>query len=112
MRSPFLPVVTFPASLRSDMLTRALRAGTYSLPKQADRSLNGIIEFLIHRIVRGEPSPYAVEPAETDEERYSDDEDLYGLGGSMTQDSATMKALRRCVVVVSLLLSYSASPQC
>ncbi|GAA5872831.1 hypothetical protein JCM8547_005715 [Rhodosporidiobolus lusitaniae] len=66
-----------------------------SLPKHADRSLNGIIDFLLLRIVRGEPSPYTAAQAETDEDRYTDDEDLYDLGGSIGQDSETLKALRR-----------------
>ncbi|GAA5904071.1 hypothetical protein JCM6882_003817 [Rhodosporidiobolus microsporus] len=68
-----------------------------SLPKHADRSLNGIVEFLIHRIVRGEPSPYAApetQMQDTDEDRYTDDDELYGLHGSMTQDTETLRALR------------------
>ncbi|GAA5820502.1 hypothetical protein JCM11251_003020 [Rhodosporidiobolus azoricus] len=68
-----------------------------SLPKQADRSLHGLIDFLIRRVLRNEPSPYAVHESQvqdTDEDRYSDDDELYGLHGSTTQDTATLRALR------------------
>ncbi|GAA5975703.1 hypothetical protein JCM11641_005842 [Rhodosporidiobolus odoratus] len=68
-----------------------------SLPAHADRSLNGIVEFLLHRIVRGEPYPYADNEGhtqDTDEDRYDDDDDLYGLSQSFAQDSEMMKVLR------------------
>ncbi|GAA6000083.1 hypothetical protein JCM10207_006044 [Rhodosporidiobolus poonsookiae] len=65
------------------------------LPSAADRSLNGIIEFLIHRIVRGQPSVWALAPGqETDEENMSYDDELYSLNASMKMDSLVMKALR------------------
>ncbi|CEQ39453.1 SPOSA6832_00978, partial [Sporobolomyces salmonicolor] len=70
------------------------------LPKHADRSLNGIIEYLIHRIVRGEPSPFANQQQsqgnETDEEGFDyDEDDLIGQGPRSGEDSEMMKALRR-----------------
>ncbi|BGP16562.1 hypothetical protein JCM10213_000526 [Rhodosporidiobolus nylandii] len=67
-----------------------------SLPKHADRSLNGLVEFIVHRVVRGEPSPYAQAMQDTDDEtHYTDDEDLSGLGSqALAKDSSTMKALR------------------
>ncbi|GAA6028379.1 hypothetical protein JCM8097_007003 [Rhodosporidiobolus ruineniae] len=66
-----------------------------TLPKQANRSLEGIIEHLVHRLVQGLPSPYTKQGQETDEdEGLVSDDDLYGLHASVGQDSATLKALR------------------
>ncbi|GAA5881505.1 hypothetical protein JCM1840_007127 [Sporobolomyces johnsonii] len=77
----------------------AIMAEVAQLPKHADRSLNGIVEFLIHRIVRGEPSPFANQQQsqgnETDEEGFDyDEDDLIGQGPSSSKDSEMMKALR------------------
>ncbi|GAA5950707.1 hypothetical protein JCM21900_000486 [Sporobolomyces salmonicolor] len=77
----------------------AIMAEIAQLPKHADRSLNGIIEYLIHRIVRGEPSPFANQQQsqgnETDEEGFDyDEDDLIGQGSRSGEDSEMMKALR------------------
>ncbi|GAA5893568.1 uncharacterized protein JCM6883_003563 [Sporobolomyces salmoneus] len=70
------------------------------LPTTSDRSLNGIIEYLLLRIVRGEPSPFAADTTkqsqgnDTDEEFEYDDE-LIGLGPEMHKNSELVKALRR-----------------
>ncbi|GAA5923452.1 hypothetical protein JCM1841_003333 [Sporobolomyces salmonicolor] len=77
----------------------AIMAEIAQLPKHADRSLNGIIEYLIHRIVRGEPSPFANQQQsqgnETDEEGFDyDEDDLIGQGPRSGEDSEMMKALR------------------
>ncbi|BGP40452.1 hypothetical protein JCM10450v2_004434 [Rhodotorula kratochvilovae] len=64
------------------------------LPKLADRSLNGLVEFLIHRIVRGEANPWTANQQETDEDEYAYDDELDGLGASVSKDSELMKTLR------------------
>ncbi|GAA5856066.1 hypothetical protein JCM9279_006494 [Rhodotorula babjevae] len=63
------------------------------LPKQADRSLNGLVEFLVHRIVQGEANPWANQP-ETDEDEYAYEDELENLEASMAKDSELFKALR------------------
>ncbi|GAA5978067.1 hypothetical protein JCM5350_007386 [Sporobolomyces pararoseus] len=65
------------------------------LPSHSDRSLNGIIEYLLHRIVRGEPSPFLkqTQGEDTDEEYY--DDDMIGVGPEIHKHSELVKALRR-----------------
>ncbi|KAI5478234.1 ubiquitin-conjugating enzyme E2 Q [Pseudohyphozyma bogoriensis] len=62
-----------------------------SLPPQADRSLEGVIQYLITRIILAQPSPYPTvsqqsqhTQEETDEEEYEYDDDLFGIGSSST----------------------------
>lgn len=74
----------------------------YSLPPQADRSLEGLIEFLVRRIVRGEANPWTPAPSrsqhhETDEEGIEDEDDLYDPGVNLGKNSEVMNALRRYV---------------
>ncbi|GAA6050354.1 hypothetical protein JCM3770_002978 [Rhodotorula araucariae] len=64
------------------------------LPRHADRSINGLIEFLTHRIVRGEANPWTTNQQETDEDEYAYDDELDGMGASVSKDSELMKALR------------------
>ncbi|GJN90810.1 hypothetical protein Rhopal_003824-T1 [Rhodotorula paludigena] len=64
------------------------------LPKDADRSLNGIVEFLIHRIVRGEPNPWADAAKDTDEDNYDYEDELDLVGANLSKDSELMKTLR------------------
>lgn len=81
-------------------LSRADLIFDIRLPRQADRSLNGIIEFLLHRVVRGEPSPFANQTQhsqDTDEEGYDYEDDLIGIGPEMSKNSELVKALRRYV---------------
>ncbi|GAA5944159.1 hypothetical protein JCM3775_001084 [Rhodotorula graminis] len=63
------------------------------LPKQADRSLNGLVEFLVHRIVQGEPNPWTNQP-EADEDEYAYEDELENLEVSMAKDSELFKTLR------------------
>ncbi|GAA6008198.1 hypothetical protein JCM11491_001926 [Sporobolomyces phaffii] len=77
----------------------AVMSEVAQLPSRADRSLMGIVEYLLHRIVRGEPSPFAVEAKEvqgneTDEE-FEYDDDLIGIGPEMSKHGELVKALRR-----------------
>ncbi|ORY89473.1 hypothetical protein BCR35DRAFT_300675, partial [Leucosporidium creatinivorum] len=71
-----------------------------SLPEQADRSLNGIIQFLIKRLVLKEASPYpSAQPSQaqsSDEEGdyYPEDDVLFGLMATPSQSPAMTAALR------------------
>jgi hypothetical protein len=74
----------------------------YRLPSQSDRSLEGLIEFLVRRIVRGEANPWAPAPArsqhhETDEEGIEYEDDLYDAGVNLGKNSEVMNALRTYV---------------
>ncbi|BGP08426.1 hypothetical protein JCM10049v2_004273 [Rhodotorula toruloides] len=66
------------------------------LPKQADRSLNGVVEFLIHRIVRLQPNPWATAATQqdTDDENFDYEDELMDAGINIAKDSELMKALR------------------
>ncbi|BGP24987.1 hypothetical protein JCM10295v2_003907 [Rhodotorula toruloides] len=66
------------------------------LPKQADRSLNGVVEFLIHRIVRLQPNPWATAAMQqdTDEENFDYEDELTDAGINIAKDSELIKALR------------------
>ncbi|GAA5835600.1 hypothetical protein JCM3766R1_006458 [Sporobolomyces carnicolor] len=70
------------------------------LPSHADRSLNGILQYLLSRIVRGEPSPFASEGLKqsqgNDTEDESDyDDELIGLGPAGGRHSDLVASLRR-----------------
>lgn len=75
-----------------------------SLPHElADRSVAGIIRYLVSRLVHNEPSPYAsaaprASQSQTqDDDEYDDgDDSLYGLGdAAISQSPEFMAALRR-----------------
>lgn len=75
---------------------------SYSLPRgEADRSLAGVIEYLILRLVHKKPSPYAAAAtgALSDDEPMDefDDDYLFGLGATAGVTSAMKSALRRYV---------------
>lgn len=68
-----------------------------SLPAQADRSLLGVINHLILRLVLREPSPWAnlVDQDPSDNE-YESDDDMFGLGvGDVSEQVAAFSAAVR-----------------
>ena len=71
---------------------------THSLPERYDRSLPGLIEYLISRLILHQPAPFnASQASQADDDEDEDDDDhLFGIGGAdMGQSTAFMDSLRR-----------------
>ncbi|GAA5983163.1 hypothetical protein JCM10908_000179 [Rhodotorula pacifica] len=69
------------------------------LPARSDRSLAGLVDFLVGRIVRGEANQWIQAPTqsqhqETDEEGLDYEDDLYDAGVNMAKNSEVVSALR------------------
>ncbi|SGY22977.1 BQ5605_C019g08878 [Microbotryum silenes-dioicae] len=74
-----------------------------NLPSQADRSIAGLIEYLVGRIVYGQPSPYAdlsqtqhdTDTEDEDMDDYIEDDDIFSIGAGFGPRSALRVALRK-----------------
>lgn len=64
-----------------------------------DRSLPGLVEYLVSRLILGQPAPFNASQASNALDDDSDDDaddHLFGIGGAdMGQSTAFMDALRR-----------------
>jgi hypothetical protein len=73
-----------------------------SLPPQADRSLAGVVRYLVERLVMGEPARWTIPGTQSQQQlEESDagasdfDDDLYGMGSVLvSQKETSTKALR------------------
>ncbi|GAA6060017.1 hypothetical protein JCM10212_001175 [Sporobolomyces blumeae] len=92
-------VMCFAENEQLDANVELVLSEVAQLPRRADRSLNGIIEYLLTRIVQGEASPYATKEAkesqganETDED-FDYEDDLVIM--PVTRSDDLSRALRR-----------------
>ena len=75
-----------------------------SLPQHADRSVDGLVRYLVSRIVVGEASPYAgarkgsgaalMTDTDEEEEYETYDDELFGILAPSAQSPAMVAALR------------------
>lgn len=90
----------------SSRLSRVVSLITFvspRLPEQADRSLAGVVRYLVDRLVMGESARWTI-PASQQQQQQMDesdagasdsDDDLYGMGNTfIAQKETIMKALR------------------
>lgn len=78
---------------------------SYRLPPTADRSLSGLISYLVSRIILKEPRPFSKSiprvvkesQNDSDDEEHGYDEwndEIFGIGGGVKQSAAMRSALR------------------
>ncbi|KAM0753059.1 hypothetical protein T439DRAFT_323673 [Meredithblackwellia eburnea MCA 4105] len=69
------------------------------LPERADRSIPGLIEYLISRLILGQPAPFTkshvFDDEDEDEFDYAADEHFYGLSGDSGPNATFMQSLKK-----------------